>query len=164
MVIEAIVATLDAAFAQIEAKPDSTESHRQRNSIMRWVAKVSTEGYRLGLVTTLPASRLNAMFEGTLGSQMLDQFSVVVTDAHQTAVGTKRHPFDAALDALGVPRECAAAVVGSERERQEAEQYGMPHCVRFGDEIPTSKVGHGPSLWSVLHGDARRAAPTPSGR
>ncbi|MGN6665952.1 MAG: phosphatase [Trinickia sp.] len=151
MTIEAIVTTLDAAFEQIEAKPESAESQRQRDTIMQCVDRASAEGYRLGLVTTLPASRLSAMFEGMFGAQTLDRFSVVVTDARQSAAGASRHPFDVALDALGVPRECAAAIASSDSEHKEAEQYGMSHCVRITDSNLTfaPKVERRSNLWGI---------------
>lgn len=135
MVIEAIVTRLDAAFEQIEATPQSRESQRQRDAIIQWLDSASAEGYRLGLVTTLPASRLSAMFEGQFGAATLDRFSVVVADAHRRSVEASQHPFDVALQALGVPRECAAAVTSSEPERREAESYGMSRCVHITDVV-----------------------------
>ncbi len=135
MVIEAIVTSLDAAFEQIEATPESQESRHQRDAIIQWLDSASAEGYRLGLVTTLPASRLSAMFEGQFGNVTLDRFSVVVADARQSPIGASQHPFDVALQALGVPRECAAAVASSEEERSEAEIYGMSRCVRITDVV-----------------------------
>ena len=92
MVIEAIVTRLDAAFAQIEATPDSHESRHQRDAIIQWLDRASEEGYRLGLVTTLPAARLSDMFEGQFGRANLDRFSVVVTDANQKDSGSNQHP------------------------------------------------------------------------
>ncbi len=135
MVIEAIVTSLDAAFEQIEATPESQESRHQRDAIIQWLDSASAEGYRLGLVTTLPASRLSAMFEGQFGNETLDRFSVVVADARQAPIGASQHPFDVALQALGVPRECAAVVASSEQERSEAEIYGMSRCVRITDVV-----------------------------
>ncbi|RQS71626.1 phosphatase [Burkholderia sp. Bp8963] len=143
MVIEAIVTRLDAAFEQIEATPDSRESQHQRDAIIEWLDSASAEGYRLGLVTTLPASRLSAMFEGQFGLANLDRFSVVVTDAHQPSVAASQHPFDVALHALGVPRECAAVVASSEPERREAEVYGMSRSVRIADVARSAApLGH----------------------
>ncbi|RQQ30064.1 phosphatase [Burkholderia stagnalis] len=143
MVIEAIVTRLDAAFEQIEATPDSRESQQQRETIKQWLDHASAQGYRLGLVTTLPASRLSAMFEGQFGSARLDCFSVVVADARQAPVGASQHPFDVALQALGVPRECAAVVASSEPERREAEVYGMSRSVRIADVARTAApLGH----------------------
>lgn len=135
MVIEVIVTKLDAAFEQIEAKPESQESRRQRDTIAQWLDSALADGYRLGLVTKLPAPRLNAMFETQFGAQALDQFSVVVTGERQLGIDANRHPFDVALDALGVPRECAAAVASSESERGEAVRYGLSHCVRITDAV-----------------------------
>ncbi|KVN28577.1 phosphatase [Burkholderia pyrrocinia] len=143
MVIEAIVTRLDAAFEQIEATPDSRESQHQRETIKQWLDDASAQGYRLGLVTTLPASRLSAMFEGQFGAASLDRFSVVVADARHASVDANQHPFDVALQALGVPRECAAAVASSEPERREAEDYGMSRCVRIADVARSAApLGH----------------------
>ncbi|KVL30567.1 phosphatase [Burkholderia sp. MSMB1835] len=135
MVIEAIVTRLDAAFAQIEATPDSRESRHQRDAILRWLDRASEEGYRLGLVTTLPAARLNDMFEGQFGRANLDRFSVVVTDTDQQDSRSNRHPFDVALQALGVPRERAVGVASSEPERREAEHFGLSRCVNITDTV-----------------------------
>ncbi|KVD40880.1 phosphatase [Burkholderia sp. ABCPW 11] len=135
MVIEAIVTRLDAAFAQIEATPDSRESRHQRDAIIRWLDRASEEGYRLGLVTTLPAARLNDMFEGQFGRANLDRFSVVVTDTDQQDSRSNRHPFDVALQALGVPRERAVGVASSEPERREAEHFGLARCVNITDTV-----------------------------
>lgn len=136
MVIEAIVTRLDAAFEQIEATPDSHEARHQRDAIMQWLDRASEEGYRIGLVTTLPAARLSDMFEGQFGVASLDRFSVVVTDdARQQDAASSQHPFDVALNALGVPRERAVAIASSEPERKEAEIYGLSHCVRITDAM-----------------------------
>ncbi|KVT14868.1 phosphatase [Burkholderia sp. MSMB1078WGS] len=135
MVIEAIVTRLDAAFAQIEATPDSRESRHQRDAILRWLDRASEEGYRLGLVTTLPAARLNDMFEGQFGRANLDRFSVVVTDTDQQDSRSNRHPFDVALQALGVPRERAVGIASSEPERREAEHFGLSRCVNITDTV-----------------------------
>ncbi|KGB93275.1 MULTISPECIES: phosphatase [Burkholderia] len=135
MVIEAIVTRLDAAFAQIEATPDSRESRHQRDAILRWLDRASEEGYRLGLVTTLPAARLNDMFEGQFGRANLDRFSVVVTDTDQQDSRSNRHPFDVALQALGVPRERAVGIASSEPERREAEHFGFSRCVNITDTV-----------------------------
>ncbi|AOI74893.1 phosphatase [Burkholderia sp. NRF60-BP8] len=135
MVIEAIVTRLDAAFAQIEATPDSRESRHQRDAILRWLDRASEEGYRLGLVTTLPAARLNDMFEGQFGRANLDRFSVVVTDTDQQDSRSNQHPFDVALQALGVPRERAVGIASSEPERREAEHFGFSRCVNITDTV-----------------------------
>ncbi|KWO47825.1 phosphatase [Burkholderia sp. MSMB1459WGS] len=135
MVIEAIVTRLDAAFAQIEATPDSRESRHQRDAIIQWLDRASEEGYRLGLVTTLPAARLNDMFEGQFGRANLDRFSVVVTDTDQQDSRSNRHPFDVALQALGVPRERALGIASSEPERREAEHFGLSRCVNITDTV-----------------------------
>ncbi|OXI31219.1 phosphatase [Burkholderia sp. AU16741] len=135
MVIEAIVTRLDAAFAQIEATPDSRESRHQRDAIILWLDRASEEGYRLGLVTTLPAARLNDMFEGQFGRANLDRFAVVVTDTNQQDSGSNRHPFDVALQALGVPRERAVGIASSEPERREAEHFGLSRCVNITDTV-----------------------------
>nr|WP_232437620.1 phosphatase [Burkholderia ubonensis] len=143
VVIEAIVTRLDAAFEQIEATPDSRESQQQRETILQWLDHASAEGYRLGLVTTLPAARFSALFEGQFGTASLDRFSVVVADAGQPSVDASQHPYDVALQALGVPRECAAAVASSERERREAEIYGMSRCVQIADVArAAAPLGH----------------------
>ncbi|MDF3080792.1 HAD family hydrolase [Burkholderia sola] len=135
MVIEAIVTRLDAAFAQIEATPDSRESRHQRDAIIQWLDRASEEGYRLGLVTTLPAARLNDMFEGQFGRANLDRFSVVVTDTDQQESRSNQHPFDVALQALGVPRERAVGIASSEPERREAEHFGLSRCVNITDSV-----------------------------
>ncbi|AOI84399.1 phosphatase [Burkholderia cepacia] len=135
MVIEAIVTRLDAAFAQIEATPDSHESRHQRDAIIQWLDRASEEGYRLGLVTTLPAARLSDMFEGQFGRANLDRFSVVVTDANQQDSGLNQHPFDVALQALGVPPERAVGITSSEPERREAEHFGLSRCVNITDTV-----------------------------
>jgi len=120
VVIEAIVTRLDAAFEQIEATPDSREARHQRDAIIQWLDSASEHGYRLGLVTTLPAARLSDMFEGQFGRANLDRFSVVVS---------------VALQALGVPPERAAALASSEPERREAENFGLSHCMRITDTV-----------------------------
>ncbi|WP_322082538.1 phosphatase [Burkholderia sp. BCC1972] len=135
MVIEAIVTRLDAAFAQIEATPDSRESRHQRDAIIQWLDRASEEGYRLGLVTTLPATRLSDMFEGQFGRANLDRFSVVVTDSNQKESRSNQHPFDVALQALGVPPERALAIASSEPERREAEHFGLSRCVNITDTV-----------------------------
>lgn len=125
MVIEAIVTRLDAAFAQIEATPDSHESRNQRDAIIQWLDSASEHGYRLGLVTTLPAARLSDMFEGQFGRANLDRFSVVVTDANQQDSVSNQHPFDVALQALGVPPERA---VGSRAANRNAAKPRRSAC------------------------------------
>jgi FMN phosphatase YigB (HAD superfamily) len=135
VVIEAIVTRLDAAFAQIEATPDSHEARNQRDAIIQWLDSASEQGYRLGLVTTLPAARLSDMFEGQFGRATLDRFAVVVTDADQQDAAANRHPFDVALQALGVPPECAVGVASSEPERREAEIFGLSRCMRVTDTM-----------------------------
>jgi len=135
VVIEAIVTRLDAAFAQIEATPDSRESRHQRDAIIQWLDRASEEGYRLGLVTTLPAARLNEVFEGQFGRANLDRFSVVVTDSDQQDSGSNQHPFDVALQALGVPPERAVGIASSEPERREAEHFGLSRCVNITDTV-----------------------------
>jgi FMN phosphatase YigB (HAD superfamily) len=135
VVIEAIVTRLDAAFAQIEATPDSHESRDQRDAILQWLDSASEHGYRLGLVTTLPAARLSDMFEDQFGRANLDRFSVVVTDANAQDRASAQHPLDVALQALGVPPERAAAVASSEPERREAENFGLSRCVRITDTV-----------------------------
>ncbi|MBJ9654130.1 phosphatase [Burkholderia multivorans] len=135
MVIEAIVTRLDAAFEQIEATPDSREARHQRDAIIQWLDSASEHGYRLGLVTTLPAARLSDMFEGQFGRANLDRFSVVVSDADQRDRAANQHPFDVALQALGVPPERAAALASSEPERREAENFGLSHCMRITDTV-----------------------------
>ncbi|MDN7857446.1 phosphatase [Burkholderia cepacia] len=135
MVIEAIVTRLDAAFAQIEATPDSHESRHQRDAIIQWLDRASEEGYRLGLVTTLPAARLSDMFEGQFGRANLDRFSVVVTDANHQDSGSNQHPFEVALQALGLPPERAVGIASSEPERREAEHFGLSRCVNITDTV-----------------------------
>ena len=135
MVIEAIVTRLDAAFAQIEATPDSRESRHQRDAIIQWLDRASEEGYRLGLVTTLPAARLSDMFEGQFGRANLDRFSVVVPDSDPQNSGSHLHPFDVALQALGVPPERAVGIASSEPERREAEHFGLSRCVNITDTV-----------------------------
>ena len=75
------------------------------------------------------------MFEGQFGRANLDRFSVVVTDANQQDSGSNQHPFDVALQALGVPPERAVAIASSEPERREAEHFGLSRCVNITDTV-----------------------------
>ena len=61
--------------------------------------------------------------------------SVVVTDANQKDSGSNQHPFDVALQALGVPPERAVAIASSEPERREAEHFGLSRCVNITDTV-----------------------------
>ncbi|CAG4921330.1 hypothetical protein LMG31841_05076 [Paraburkholderia saeva] len=133
MTIEAIVMRLDAALERFEAAPVSKESVDQRSAIARLLHSAEVEGYRLGLVTALPAERLHAVLEEQFGAACLDYFSAVVSGDQPFSNGTRLHPYDVALRTLGVPCECAVACASSEPERSEAERFGIPTCVHLED-------------------------------